>query len=197
MQGLIVGLIIAAPVLIVLRGLYRRAYAFSDRNVHDVIPFVREIRLQELEELLDPRDENYLRLNMTKSQFRAAQQKRMRLLLEFVRSMSHNTSILLEWGRTEQERSWNSANRDLNELTTELIKTSIEFRCGARAIQTQLHVWLFKMAIFSRAEAPSISVLRKIDTFDLVGTYALLKNAATRLSEAFGETYSALMNHAL
>jgi hypothetical protein len=194
---LILAFILAVPILVSLRALYRRISRFSDRDVHDVIPFVREIRLLELDELLNPHDENYLKLNLSPGQFRKVQRKRMRLLLEFVDCMSHNTAVLLDWGRTEQSRSQNSGDDDLKQLTNELIKACIEFRCGARAIQTQLHVWLIKTAIFPSATVPYISVLRKFESFDLLNSYEALKAAASQLSLAFGADYADQIGNAL
>lgn len=196
MHWFILVFLLAVPVAIVLRGVYKRIYGFSDRDVHDVIPFVREIKLAELEELLSFHDETYLKLNMTHEQFRTAQRKRMRLLLEYVGSMSHNTAVLLEWGRTEQQRSWNTTSDDLRQLTEELIKACIEFRCGARAIQTQLHVWLLKTS-FPSAGIPYISALRKIESFDLLHSYEALKNAAAELGQAFGSEYQEQLAQAL
>lgn len=193
----LVAFMLAVPIAISLRAIYRRLFRFPDRDVRDVIPFVREIRLAELDDLLSSHDENYLRLNLTRSQFRKAQRKRMRLLLEFVDCMSHNTEVLLDWGRTEQNRNWTGANDDLKQLTAELIKACIEFRCGARAIQTQLHVWLIKTAFFPSASVPYISVLRKFESFDLLLSYQELKDAASHLSRAFGEDYAEQLGHLL
>ncbi len=194
----IVAFILAVPILVSLRALYLRISRVSDRDVHDVIPFVREIRLAELDELLSPRDENYLKLNLSPAQFRKIQRKRMRLLLEFVDCMSHNTSVLLDWGRTEQQRSRSGGgDYEVKQLTEELIKACIEFRCGARAIQTQLHLWLVKTAIFPTASVPFISVLRKFESFDLLNSYQELKIAASHLSLTFGEDYADQLGQSL
>ena len=101
--------LLGVSLVIALRALYRRAYGFTNRTIVDVIPFLQEVNVEHLAELIDSAEERFLRSNLGEKEFRKAQLKRMRLLREYVNRMSHNTGVLLEWARSDRRKSWDSA----------------------------------------------------------------------------------------
>src|SRR5689334_17773639 len=84
--------------------LYRRTYRFRYRPPNQVIPFLRGVDTDELRHLLNPTAEQYLRLNMSKAQFRHEQRTRLWLALEYLGRLFHNALVMVEWGHYELER---------------------------------------------------------------------------------------------
>jgi hypothetical protein len=187
---------VSVVALFVGWSLHRRIYHMSNRTIAEVVPFLREVKLPELGALIDPEDEKYLRLNLGEKEFRKAQRRRMLLLLEFLDSMSHNTSVLLEWARSDQRKSLESGEPEWEALCTELVKNCIRFRAGAFAIKWQIHRYLIKSVVLP-VGVPDLSELRKFSGFDLLYSYVDLKVAARHLADAYGDTYPEQLVQAL
>ena len=184
----IIGFFLGIAALLLLVGhLYRRIYRPRDRNIYDAIPFLLEVDCEELEKLLDPVSEQYLRSNLGEKKFRKAQQKRMQLLLELARRMNHNAAILLELGHHDREKGWRSKEEEWQALGEELVKASLEFRGGGIAIKFALHRWLIRSVVFPFGRAPSIASLRKFDSFNIFHSYQRMVDAALDLGQAYGE----------
>ena len=181
---------LAILLLRLLYQLYKRIFKYSGRTIDDVAPLLREVKLDQLEELVDQQQEDLLRLNLSAKQFRQNQKKRVRRMLEYVACMTHNTGIVWEWARYERKRGWIAGDTDHQQLSDEVIHTCIQVVGGARAIQLQLHLWLIKNAILPRMPELSLASLRKIETFDLLESYDHLRGAALALSQMiYGDTY--------
>ncbi|PYP92986.1 MAG: hypothetical protein DMG65_02105 [Candidatus Angelobacter sp. Gp1-AA117] len=186
-------ILFAAFAILLLRllfQLYKRIFRYADRTIDDVAPLLREVKLDHVRELLDSEQEKLLRLNLSESEFRKAQKKRARWLLEYVNRMTHNSSIIWEWARYERKRSWVAGDTGREELTEDLIHTCIEVVGGIRAMQLQLHLWLFKNAIFPKMPELSLTSLHRIETFDLLESYEQLRGIALALSAMiYGEAH--------
>ena len=181
---------LAILLLRLLYQLYKRIFKYSDRTIDDVAPLLREVKLDQLEELVDQPQEDLLRLNLSAKQFRQNQKKRVRRMLEYIACMTHNTGIVWEWARYERKRGWIAGDTDHQQLSDEVIHTCIQVVGGARAIQLQLHLWLIKDAMLPRMPELSLASLRKIETFDLLESYDHLRGAALALSQMiYGDTY--------
>ena len=90
----------ALSCIYMLRCAWRR---FPDRDLDDVIPFLYPVDLSLAESLLDPAADFEFRWKLGQRQFRAAQRKRLRLYLELVRRMSHNSKVLVEYAVVQKK----------------------------------------------------------------------------------------------
>jgi hypothetical protein len=177
----------AGPLITGLVLVYLRIYRFADRTLVDVIPYVRHVDLAVIRNLMDAADEYYLRLNLSETQFRKAQQRRMKLLLEQLGRMSHNSRILLEWGRNDWRKGYESNEKPWEDLSAELVHACLHFRMGAISIKLVILRWLMLSAILPWIKVGNISSLCRFDSFDLFTTYDKLRIAAENLSRAYGE----------
>src|SRR6478672_852457 len=123
-----VGPVAAVLLFVGLLLLYRRIYRFTRRPPGQVIAYLRAVDVEEVAHLLDPVAEQYLRLNLTKEQFRKEQRNRMWLALEYIGRLSHNALIMAEWGYYELKRARRTRIAQDRELSTELLSASVQVR---------------------------------------------------------------------
>ena len=194
-------ILFAAFAILLLRllfQLYKRIFRYADRTIDDVAPMLREVKLDHVSELLDSDEEELLRLNLSEQQFRKAQKKRVRRMLEYLERMTHNTGIFWEWARYERKRSWVAGDKDHEQLTEDLIRTCIEVVGGSRAIQLQLRLWLLRNAVLPKMPALSLASLRRIEAFDLLESYDQLRGITLALSTMiYGDSYCEQLAKAL
>src|SRR5690348_5755026 len=74
---------------------------FPQRNVADVVPYLRRTEIEELDALLDSVQEKSLKFQLPAPEFREWQRKRVHLMYEYLLRMSHNALVLIEWGNME------------------------------------------------------------------------------------------------
>lgn len=175
------------PLAVALIHIYWRIYRIPDRTLIDVVPYLRVVNLDAVRDLMDSTDEYYLRLNLSETQFRKAQHRRMALLLEQLGRMSYNSGILLEWARHDRQKSYESDEKPWEESSEDLVKACVHFRMGAFSIQLVVHLWMIRSALWPWRRMANISSLRQFDTFDLFTAYESLRVAAENLSRAYGE----------
>ena len=189
MMQILTLVLLGASILIALRAVYRRAYGFSNRTIVDVIPFLQDVSVEQLAELIDSSDERFLRSNLGEKEFKKAQLKRMRLLREYVNRMAHNSAVLLEWARSDRRKSWDSGEKEWEELSEYLVKACLHFQAGAFTIRLALHRWMIKSVLLPAVSVPNIAILRRFETFDLFDAYEAMKLAAENLSAAYGDEF--------
>ena len=80
-------LITPALLLFILR---RFIYGFSERTLRDVIPFLRRVILEDLQNLFHPEVEDHIRATSSKRQFRRMQWKRVILALQYLKDLGEN-----------------------------------------------------------------------------------------------------------
>jgi hypothetical protein len=141
---MIVGIVAALATVFVLRILLRRIYRFRNRTEYDVAPFLLAVDLAELSYLVDNLTEEQLRYELSPEEFRKEQLVRLRLLQEFTRRMRHNADILQEWGEYGFDRRRYADEDGIRSHSLQLIKNCREFRYAARAVQLQLHMWVYR-----------------------------------------------------
>jgi hypothetical protein len=195
---MIVGFILAILVaMAVLVGLFQRLYRFRSRGPDHVIPYLRPAGPDELDALVDSREELYLFLNLGPAQFRKAQINRIHLMREKLRRRGHNAVIFQEWGDYELERSRQTLDPETGATAEKLFNLCAEFRMAAFWIQAQLTLWQVKLLMLPQANAPHISRLRKIDSFDLLEAYQQIRHTASKLALVYGGDYCERMQKAL
>ncbi|MGC2696760.1 MAG: hypothetical protein WA738_13325 [Candidatus Angelobacter sp.] len=187
---LFAALFMAAVIgLISFESFYQWVYRFPDRTERQVIPYLREVNLEELIDLLSLAQEGYLRLNLSEDEFRREQRHRIDLTLEYYGRMSHNALLLQEWANNELRKSWRTFNREAASASRELNNACIEFRVHALITRMKLHAWLFRIKALPFVSIPFLAEARRIDSFDLVYTYERIKHAAEKLSRSCGSSY--------
>jgi hypothetical protein len=195
---MIVGFVLAVMVaMAVSLTLFQRLYRFRSRGPEHVIPYLRAGGPEELDSLVDSRQELYLALNLEKAQFRKAQINRIHLTREKLRRRGHNAVIFQEWADYELERSRQTLDQETGTTAEKLFNLCAEFRMAAFWIEAQLTVWQIKLLVLPRSRAPHISRLRKIDSFDLLETYQQIRQTAAELALAYGCDYRERLQNAL
>lgn len=179
--------IIAVPLLFVISAVHRRVYRSINRTIFDAIPFLTDVDYDQLEGLLDAMDEQNLRDHLGRRDFRKAQQKRMRLLLELLRRMVANARVLVELGESDQKRGWRAGQPEWVQLGSELAEAATKFWGGAASIQLWLHERLIISVLFPLAETRNISPVRSYGSFDLFDCYQKMVDAALNLGQAYGD----------
>ena len=146
---------------------------FPRRDFDDVVHFLYPVDLALAESLLDPAAEFECRWKLSPQEFRAAQRKRMRLYLELVHRMSHNSKVLVEFGNTEA----NCHNPRSVELARALQQKAVEVRFYAMLTLLKLSVWMWLGPNDHRLR-PTMPRLRKAGDLDGLQSYNALKVAA-------------------
>ena len=189
---------VAAVVLFVgLVLLYRRIYRFTHRPPGQVIDYLRAVDLEEVAHLLDPVAEQYLRLNLTKEQFRKEQRHRMWLALEYLGRLSHNGLIMAEWGNYELKRIRRTRSVQGREAALELLSSSVQVRMCGFVLRSTIHAWLVRMAVLPFLAPPSVEKLIDAGSTDLLEFYQTMKCAAVQISQSYGDLYCQKMAQAL
>lgn len=192
-----VGPVAAILLFVGLVLLYRRVYRFTRRPPSQVIAYLRAADPQEVGHLLDPVAEQYLRLNLTRKQFRKEQRNRMWLALEYLGRLSHNALIMAEWGYYEMKRTQRTHIATDYELSTELLSASVQVRMCSFVLRATIHVWLVRVALLPFLRLPSVAKLIDAGSTDLLEFYRTMTGAAVQLSRAYGDLHGEKMAQAL
>ena len=134
----VVYVLVAAIVLSVLGVLVRTAHRSPDRTIHELIPNLQPINLEEVELLFDPSEASFLRSNFSDAEFRALQSKRLYLARECLRRMAHNAAILAEWADHEMSREYPQTD----DLVAELHREAVHVRIYALFARQRLNLWI-------------------------------------------------------
>src|SRR5258708_873769 len=108
----------AAPVPLVLLLislfvlLYLRTYRFK-RTHNDVTPYLRKLDFEHLQDLLSPEQDIHFRQYLPRRQFREFQQKRIRITVEFLGRMSHDTDVLRGCGWSQLTPTWRTTDPNI------------------------------------------------------------------------------------
>jgi hypothetical protein len=186
---LTLGLLLVVPVVLLIRGLYR----FSNRSRAEVVPYLRGGTLGDLENLLDFRQEESFRLNLSQAQFRKVQINRIRLLREKLACAEHNATILQEWAGYELERAQLTCDDAARADAEAVLEGCTEFRMAAVWIQFQLNIWYLQLTLLAITKVPLISRLRTIDSFDLVECYKRIGRIAASLAGTSGPDFERVL----
>jgi hypothetical protein len=192
-----IGPVLAIPLFVVLVLLYRRIYRFTRRPPGQVIAYLRAVNLEEVGHLLDPMAERYLRLNLSKEQFRKEQRNRMWLALEYLGRLSHNGLIMAEWGYYELKRTQRTRIAADRELSTELLNASVQVRMCSFVLRATINAWLVRVAVLPFFRPPSVAKLIDAGSTDLLEFYQTMSTAAAQLSQSYGDAYHQEMAEAL
>jgi len=181
-------LIVALWVVLPLLGLFIFIYAttdnlrrrrFSGIGMEDVVPFLLPVKMEALEHLTDPLEEEYLHWRCTKAEFRMAQQRRVRESIEYLRRMSHNARVLRRLGVSQLQ----SGNPMLESLGQELIDAGVNVRVYTFMALVMLYSWkVVRLRPWPFASVPRLTELGELLSADLIPAYSHLKENAKRFA---------------
>jgi hypothetical protein len=176
--------------------LYLRIYRFK-RTHNDVAPYLRGLDFQQLQDLLHPEQDICFRQSLPPRQFREFQQKRIRLSLEFLGRLSHDTDVLQGWGWYELTRSWRTRDRKTRRTSRQLVTGAALCLVLGLAVRCKLHVWLIRMALFPFLPTPNFADLLRLGSMELLGCYEKTRAAALELAQVYGDEYRMRLDEAL
>ena len=182
----VVYLLSAGFVLFFVR---RFIYGFSERTLRDVVPFIRRLILEDLQNLLHPEVEDHLRTTVSKQQFKRTQWKRITLTLQYLGDLGENVAIFHGWGKYERKLSIRFPDPERKRASVELITACIQTRFCVFRMRLTLHWWLIRMAFLPFLPPPSFKQLERRGSFDVFVFYEQAKRAAGELSMAYGQQF--------
>ncbi len=152
-----IALIVFAVALLLAVFLLRaaRGHAAMVRELPELEGLTRPVDLAAFRNLVDPAEEEYLRANLPRRQFRMIQRQRMRAALEYVERTKHNGAILLRLGE--------SARRDAD---SEVAAAGREL--ASRALRLRIIAQLATGILYARITIPEahISIGKVTDMYE-------------------------------
>ena len=186
LSHLIIYLISAIFVFALMR---RYVYGFSERTLRDVIPFIRRLVLEDLQNLLHPAVEDHIRTTFSQKQFKRTQWKRIRLTLQYLGDLGENAAIFYAWGKYERKLSIRFPDPERKRASVELITACVQSRFCVFRMKLTLHCWLIRMAFLPFLAPPTFKNLELRGSFDVFVFYDQVKKAAGELSMAYGQRF--------
>src|ERR1051325_3315166 len=159
-------------------------FRFPDRTIHDVADYLLPVDFDKAEALLDPQEEATLRKDLSPTEFRALQRKRIHLYLAIVQRMAHNSAVLIEWANREAE----TATGQKLEMVTKLQQVGVEVRLYSLLALIKLRFWLLiRVEAWRILPAPSLDDMRQVGGVKGLDSYDRLKTAASFLFIEMGQ----------
>jgi hypothetical protein len=110
----------------------------SVNSVEDLAGRTRPVDLDAFRNLVDAGEEDFLRANLSRDEFRAVQRERTRAAVEYIRNSAHNAACLLRLG----EAASRSGDPHIAEAGRRLIDGAARLRAYALLSNTRLYVRL-------------------------------------------------------
>jgi hypothetical protein len=129
-------LIFIALAILLLLLYVEGAQHSSVHGLEDLAGRTRPVDLEAFRNLVDPREEDFLRASLLPREFRDLQRERMRAALEYVRNTSHNAAFLLRLG----EAATQSAEPRIAQAGRQLIDSALRLRVYALLSGVVLYV---------------------------------------------------------
>jgi hypothetical protein len=177
---------------------FKATFRRPTRTFDEMFPYLlRDAGLEGVQDLVNPADEGYLRLNLSARDFRKAQHNRIHLLRELLKRMSHNARFLQEWANGELGRSWKTMNHSARHASRELIQYCIVFRIATLLVQGRLALWSLRIAMLRFMAIPLLAEARNAFGTDIPYTYERITMTADKLSRACGGRYQKQLSEVL
>jgi len=196
-MSLIVDVLGPFVALVVVVTWFARVFRRSARTFDEMYPYLRNAKIEEVQDLVNPADEGYLRLNLSANDFRKTQHNRVHLLRELLKRMSHNASYLQEWASGELRKSWKTTNQNSRHASRELIQYCIEFRMATLLVQGRLLLWSLRITLLRFAPIPLLAEARNAFGTDIPYTYERIRMTADKLGGACGGGYQEKLSEVL
>lgn len=153
-----------------LLGLLLIVYAARDRarpmrSVVEVFAAIRPVDVAAFRNLMDSGEEEYLRANLPKRDFRRIQRARARAAMDYVRRTGHNAALLIRVG----DCAGRSANAEVARAGRQLSNDALQLRI--RSLQALL--WLGAVMVIPQA---------RIRLSSLLGAYMTMRDRVVLLT---------------
>ena len=145
-----------------------------DRSIEDAVDYLVPVDLCKLEDLLDAAAEGQIRSGVSVSEFRVIQRQRMHLYLEFLRRMSHNSSVLIQLGNCHM----NDRQPEVIRMARSLQEDGIRVRLYSLAATVKVRFWLLLLRLHL-VPAPVLCELNEVCGVHGLEGYEKLKTAAS------------------
>lgn len=145
-----------------------------DRSIEDAVDYLIPVDLGKLENLLDAAAEGQIRSGVSVSEFRVIQRQRMHLYLEFLRRMSHNSSVLIQLGNCHV----NGEQAEVIRMARTLQEDGIKVRLYSLAGVGKVRFWLLLLRLHL-VPAPVLCELKEVWGIHGPEGYEKLKTAAS------------------
>lgn len=129
-------LIFVALVILLLLLYVEGGQNSSVNRLEDLAGRTRPVDLEAFRNLVDPREEDFLRAILLPREFRAIQRERLRAVLEYIQNTAHNAAFLLRLG----EAATRSADPHIAQAGRQLIDSALRLRVYALLSQAVLYV---------------------------------------------------------
>lgn len=189
LSGFMHGTGYACIIAVLVVFLRKYIYAFSERTLKDVLPFLRRLVLEDLLNLLHPEVEDHIRSTLSPAQFKRTQWKRIRLTVQYLSDLSENAKVFQAWGKHERSLSVKFPDAGRKRASLELITACVQSRICVFRMKAMLHWWLVRMAFLPFLSPPSFRKLQQRGSFDVFVFYEEVKKAAGELSQAYGDSF--------
>lgn len=183
--------------LLVFFGLFKTIFRRSARTFDEMFLYLRDAQLEVVQDLVNPADEGFLRLNLSLKDFRKAQYNRIHLLRELLKRMSHNARVLQDWASGELSKSWKTMNRNSRLASRELIQYCVAFRLATLLVQGRLAMWSISITILRFVPIPLLAEARHALGTDIPYTYERITMTAEKLGRACGGRYQEQLSEVL
>jgi hypothetical protein len=173
-------ILVAAGACSLFYVLFTVLYNRPRHTLEDLPEFLQPLDLDKLQELLDPATEWELRRSLSKAEFKQVQRKRFWLYIQYLRKMTNNARVLIEFANETLDDSPPSVRANLVAIQQE----AVSVRMYALVIAFKIHVLLF----FRMQTYGWLFQLRGFSDLDGIESYERLKTNATQffLSAPFG-----------
>ena len=141
---------------------------------------LKPLDLEAFRNLIDESEEEFLRTNLPRSEYRRVQRMRLRAAAEYVAGVSHNAAVLLQFGQAARR----SPEPDIAEAGRQLVDSAVETRMHALLAICRLYL---RIAVPGTALAPA----------GLVDTYQRLSDGAALLGRLQNPSRRALISRAV
>ena len=114
------GLLLAAVLLRVARG-----QEIAIHSLKDLEGRTQPVDMASLRNLMDPAEEEFLRLHLSPAEFRAVERQRLRAAAEYVRRAAHNAAILLRLGEAVAQQGDAEAAAAARDMANDALRLRI------------------------------------------------------------------------
>ena len=129
-------LVFVALVLLFLLLYVEGGHNSSVDRLEDLAGRTKPVDIDAFRNLMDPKEEDYLRANLSPQEFRAIQRERLRAATEYIRNTAHNAACLLRLG----EAAARSADPRIALAGRQLIDSALRLRAYALLSVAKLYI---------------------------------------------------------
>jgi hypothetical protein len=130
--------ILVVVSFVTLAWLFRlsKGHASAEKLLDNPSQHMRSVDIEAFRNLIDPEEEDFLRKNLTPSEFRTVQRERLLAAVEYVAGAAHNAAILVRLG----EAARHSTDPATAQAAEKLVDNALRLRLYAFQVIARLYV---------------------------------------------------------